>query len=201
MNQYHFRFNSGKKSLTITLWFFATLLTITCTLLAVFTPIIPWLLPISIPLMGIAIYQLIKKSRERQSTETISLNDEGFTSTCFGTILFTEICTIQVSARDISLLGGVQYEHYLRTENNFPSAEFSISTQNGKTLNWILQEWGGLYNSKEDFSAFFHFLTALTDQLYQLYHSNELHSKYLKILDEEGRWEKLSTPTSHFSIN
>nr|WP_121272870.1 hypothetical protein [Pedobacter schmidteae] len=201
MNQYHFRFNSGKKSLPIILWFFATLLAIACNLLAAFTPIIPWLLALSFPLMGIAIYQLIKKSRERQSTETISLHPEGFSSTCFGSILFTEISTIRLSVRDISLLGGLPYDYYLRTENNFPITEFFISTQNGKTLNWILQEWGGLYNSKEDFSAFFHFLTALTDQLYQLYHSNQAHGKYLKILDEEGRWEKLSTPAPHFSIN
>jgi hypothetical protein len=191
MNQFHFRFNNGKKSSTLIFWFFVALLTVACTLFALFKPISPWLLLISFPVMIIAIYQLIRKNGARQSTETISLNDEGFISSHFGPILFTEICTIQVSARDISLLGGVAYENYLRTENNFPSARFSISTQNGKTLYWILQEWGGLYNSKEDFSTFFRFLTIVTDQVYQLHHSNEPWSKYLKVLDEEGHWEKL----------
>lgn len=142
--------------------------------------------------MVIAIYQTIKKSCDRQSTETILLNDEGFSSSCFGPVLFTDIYAIQVSARDISLLGGVQYEYYLRIENNFPFAEFAISTRNGKTLKWILQEWGGLYNSKEDFSSFFRFLTVLTDQLYQLHHNNEPCNKYLKILDKEGHWDVLN---------
>jgi len=190
MNQYHFRFNNGKKSSTIVFWLFATLLSITFALFTVFISISPWLSLISFPLMVLAIYQLIKKSGERQATETISLNKEGFSSSFFGAVLFAEICTIRVSAKDISLLGGVQYEYYLRSEVNFPSAAFSISTQNGKTLNWILSEWGSLYNSKEDFSAFFSFLTVLTDQLYLLHHAGEAYSKYLKILDEEGYWEK-----------
>lgn len=193
MNQYHFRFNNGQKSSTIIFWLSATLLTIACTLFAVFIPISPWLLLTSFPLLILAIYQLIKKSNERQSVETISLNNEGFNSSCFGAVLFAEICTIRVSARDISLLGGVQYEYYVRTEVNFPFARLSISTQNGKTLNWILSEWGGPYNSKEDFSAFFSFLTVLTDQLYQLHHADEAYNKYLKILDKEGYWEKQVT--------
>jgi hypothetical protein len=62
--------------------------------------------------------------------------------------------------------------------------------QNGETINWILDEPGGLYNSKEDFSVFFNFLTSLTDHLYQLYHADEPHNTYLKILNEEGNWEK-----------
>jgi hypothetical protein len=71
-----------------------------------------------------------------------------------------------------------------------PYLEFSITTRNGKTLNWILNEWGGLYNSEEEFSIFFNFLTTLTNQLYQLYHANEPYNSYLKIIDEKGYWEK-----------
>jgi hypothetical protein len=66
----------------------------------------------------------------------------------------------------------------------------SITTGNGKEFCWVLNEWGGLYNSKEDFSVFFEFLTALTDQLFQNYHGGKSPTSYLKILDKNGIWER-----------
>lgn len=124
---------------------------------------------------------------ERQSTEIVSLSKEGFTSSCFGSVLFSEIYSIRVPVKEIGLLGGLQYDYYKKTEADIPYLEFSITTQDGKILNWILNEWGGLYNSKEDFLIFFDFLKALTDQLY---HASEPYNSYLKILDEKGCWEK-----------
>lgn len=139
-----------------------------------------------------AIYRLFKAASESHSTEIVSLSNEGFTSSCFGSALFSEIRSIQIPAREIALLGGRQYDYYKQTDVNPPNLVFSITVGDGKTLNWVLGEWGSLYNSKEDFSIFFDFLTALTDQLYQLYHANEPYNSYLKILDEKGSWEHWS---------
>ncbi|WP_426325686.1 hypothetical protein [Pedobacter sp. R-06] len=194
MNTYRFHFNNGKKDSTILFWFFTTLLTIvlTATVLLVHPdPLFPaWLLVISLPLMFLAIYKLVKVASERRSGEIVSLSKEGFTSSYFGSVLFSEIRSIQVPARQIGLLGGLQRDFYKNTDVDTPYLEFSITTQDGKTLNWILNEWGGIYNSEEDFSIFFNFLTALTNQLYQLYHTNEPYNSYLKILGEKGSWEK-----------
>ena len=192
MNTYRFRFNNSKKTSTILLCFFATLLTVTLTITILLAhPLFPiWLLLIFLPLMLIAIYRLFKVISERQSAEIVSLGKEGFTSSCFGSVLFSEIRSIQIPAREIALLGGKQYDYYKQTDADFPNLVFSVTVGDGKTLNWVLGEWDGLYNSKEDFSIFFNFLTALTDQLYQLYHANEPYNSYLKILDEKGSWEK-----------
>ncbi|MNJ91509.1 hypothetical protein D3C87_91610 [compost metagenome] len=194
MNTYRFSFNNSKKTSTILFWFFTTLLTIPLTaaiLLARSHPPFPaWLLLISLPLMLVAIYRLFKVVSERQSTEIVSLSKEGFTSLNFGSALFSEIHTIRIPVREIGLLGGTPFDYYKKTDADFPYLEFSITTQDGKMLKWILNEWGGLYNSKEDFSIFFNFLTALTDRLYQLYHVKEPYNSYLKILDEKGSWEK-----------
>lgn len=194
MNTYRFRFNNSRKTSTILFWFFTTLLTITLTTTVLLThshPLFPaWLLLISLPLMLMAIYRLFKVVSERKSAEIISLSKEGFTSSCFGSVLFSEIHSIRVPVRQIGLLGGLQPDYYKKTDADIPYLEFSITTRDGKMLNWILNEWGGLYNTKEEFSIFFTFLTALTDQLYQLYHANEPYNSYLKILDEKGSWEK-----------
>lgn len=193
MDTYRFRFNNSKKTATILLWFFTALLTISLTALVLVIhsdPLFPiWLLLISFPLMLLAIYKLFKVASERQSVETISLGKDGFTSSCFGSVLFSEISSIQVPAREISLLGGRPYDYYKQTDVDVPHLLFSITIGNCKTLSWILNEWGGLYNSKEDFSVFFNFLTALTNQLYQIHYSNEANGSYLKILDEKGFWE------------
>ena len=194
MNTYRFRFNNSKRTSAILFWFFTTLLTIpltTIVLLSHSDPLFPsWLLLISVPLMLVAIYRLFMVASKRQSTEIISLSKEGFTSSCFGAVLFSEIRSVQIPAREIALLGGKQYDYYQQTDADFPNLEFSVTIGNGKTLNWVLCEWGGLYNSKEDFSILFNFLTALTDQLYQLYHAHEPYNSYLKILDEKGSWKK-----------
>ncbi|KRT16254.1 hypothetical protein ASU31_08740 [Pedobacter ginsenosidimutans] len=194
MNTYHFHFNNGQKSSTILFWFFTTLLTIVLTITVLLVhpdPLFPtWLLLISLPLMFMAIYKLFKVASERRSGEIVSLNKEGFTSSCFGSVLFSEIHSIQVPVRQIGLLGGLQRDYYKNTDVDTPYLEFSITTQDGKMLNWILNEWGGIYNSEEEFSIFFNFLTALTNQLYQLYHTNEPYNSYLKILGEKGSWEK-----------
>jgi len=134
-----------------------------------------------------AIYRLFKVASGMQSTEIVSLSKEGFTSSCFGSVLFSEIHSIRVPVREIGLLGGTQLDYYKKTDTDFPNLEFSITTRDGKILNWILNEWGGLYNSKEDFLIFFDFLKELTDQLY---HASEPYNSYLKILDEKGSWEK-----------
>lgn len=196
MDTYRFRFNNNKKTSTILFWFFATLLTVTLTgvvLVAHSDPLFPaWLLLISFPLMLMAIYKLFKAASERQSIEIVSLSKEGFTSSCFGSALFSEIRAIQIPAREIALLEAKLYDYYKKTDVDLPNLVFSITIRDGKTLNWVLGEWGSLYNSKEDFSIFFNFFTALTDQLYQLYHANEPYKRYLKILDENGFWEKRS---------
>lgn len=194
MNTYHFRFNNSKRTSAILFWFFATLLTVSLTaviLVAHSHPLFPaWLLPISLPLMLISIYRLFKATSQRQSEEIISLSKEGFTSACFGSALFSEIRSIQVPVREIAVLGGKQHNYNKQTDVDFPNLVFSIKISNNKTLNWVLSEWAGLYNSKEDFSIFFNFLTTLTDQLYQLYHAGEPYKSYLKILDEKGSWQK-----------
>ena len=191
MNTYRFGFNNGQKTSTLLLWFFTLLITVSLNLLFVFTPILPgWLLFISLPSMLVAIYRFGKVFGERQGTEVVSLNKEGFNSFFFGTVLYSEIRSIQVPVNEISFLGGQQYDFYKRTDVDTPTLVFSIITEGGKKLNWILNEWGGLYNSEEDFSTFFNFLTALTDQLHQLYDTNEAVNRYLKILNEEGYWEK-----------
>ncbi len=197
MNSYRLRFNNSKKTPAILFWFFATLATVTLTgatlvLLPNSHPIFPaWLLLIYLPLTLIAIYKLFKAASERQSTETISLSKEGFNSASFGTVLFSEIYSIQAPVREIGQLGGLQHDYYKKTDADSPNLEFSITTRDGRILNLILNEWGGLYNSQEDFSIFFNFLTALTDQLYQLYHAKEPYKSYLKILDEKGFWKRL----------
>ncbi|BAP32642.1 putative FeS-containing Cyanobacterial-specific oxidoreductase [Chryseobacterium sp. StRB126] len=194
MKTYQFHFNNNKKTAAILLWFFSTLLTITLTTTILVVPVedyFPnWLLLFTFPLMLLSIYKLYKVASRRQSIEIITVNKEGFTSSCFGAVLFSEITSIKIPAREISLLGGVNYDYYKRTEADIPHLVTSITANDGKTLCWVLDEWGGLYNSKEDFSVFFDFLTALTDQMYPLYHDNETASTYLKILDETGSWEK-----------
>lgn len=191
MDTFSFRFDNGQKTSTILFWFFTTLLTIPTTAIILLIhpdPFFPtWLLLISLPLMLVAIYKLFKVASERQSTETVSLSKEGFTSSCFGTALFSDIRSIQIPAQQMDLLWGRQYNK--QTDVDYPSLVFSITISSGKTLNWILNEWGGLYNSEDDFSIFFNFLTALTDQLYLHYHTNEPYKHYLKILDEKGSWQ------------
>ena len=191
MNTYRFRFNNGQKTSTLLFWFFSLLLTVSLNLLFVFTPILSiWFLFISLPSMLVAVYRFAKVFRERQGTEVISSIKEGFTSACFGSVLYSKIRSIQVPVKEISFLDGQQYDFYKRTDVDTPTLVFSIITEGGKKLNWILNEGGGLYNSEEDFSTFFNFLTALTDQLHQLYDSNEAVNTYLKILNEKGYWEK-----------
>ncbi|WP_161662289.1 hypothetical protein [Pedobacter sp. V48] len=192
MNSYRFSFNNSKRTSTILFWFFITLLTIPLTAIVLLAhPLLPvWLLLISFPLMLVAIYKLFKTVSERQSTEIVLLSEAGFTSSCFGSVLFSEIYSIRVPVRQMGLLGGIQLDYYKKTDADFPYLKFSITTRDGKMLNWILNEWGGLYNSKEDFSIFFNFLRALTDQLYQLHHAKEPYNHYLKILDEKGFWKK-----------
>jgi len=75
---------------------------------------------------------------ERQSTEVVSLSKEGFTSFYFGSVLFSEIRSIQVCVREIGLLGGTQCDYYKKNDADFPYLEFSITTQDRKMLNWIL---------------------------------------------------------------
>lgn len=77
-----------------------------------------------------------------------------------------------------------------KTEANTPNLVISITTNNGKIFSWVLNEFGGLYNSKEDFYVCFEFLTALTDQLFQYFHADEPPKKYLKILDDNGCWKR-----------
>ena len=194
MNTYRFHFNNGKKNSTILFWFFTTLLTIALTAIVLLLhpdPLFPaWLLLISLPLMFMAIYRLFKVASERRSGEIVSLSKEGFTSSCFGSVLFSEIYSIQVPVKQIGLFWGLQQDYYKNTDVDIPYLEFSITTQNGKMLNWRLNEWGGIYNSEEEFLIFFNFLTALTNQLYQLYHTSEPYKSYLKILGEKGSWEK-----------
>ncbi|MGE8526088.1 hypothetical protein [Chryseobacterium rhizosphaerae] len=194
MKTYQFRFNNSSKTLTILIWFFTTLVTITLTGTVLVIPsgsyFPTWLLLISLPLMLMAIYKLFKVASKRQSVEVITLSELGFTSSCFGAVLFSDISSIKIPAREISLLGGHKYDYYKQSEANIPNPVVSVTLDNGHILRWVLGEWGGLYNSKEDFSVFFAFLTALTDQLYQLYHSDEPPNSYLQILDENGSWEK-----------
>jgi hypothetical protein len=194
MKTYQFCFNNNNKTLAILFWFFTTLLTITLTTTIVVIPseayFPSWLLLLSFPLMLISIYRLYKVASKRKSIEIITLNKEGFTSSCFGSVLFSDIRAIKIPAREISLLGGVNYDYYKRTEADTPHLVISITTYDGKILHWVLEEWGGFYNSKADFLVFFEFLTALTDQLYQLYYDNKPTCNYLKILDENGSWEK-----------
>ncbi|MFA4868000.1 MAG: hypothetical protein WC623_07375 [Pedobacter sp.] len=196
MNTYYFGFNNGKKDGTILVWFFTTLLSITLTatiLLTYADALFPtWLLLISFPLLLVAIYRLFKAGTERKSREIVSISKGGFISSSFGSVLFSEIQSIAVPVREIGLLGGLQLDNYKKTEADIPYLKFSISTLDGKRLNWTLNEWGGLYNTEEEFSIFFNFLTALTDQLYQLYQADEPFNCYLKILDEKGSWENLS---------
>ncbi|SHE40497.1 hypothetical protein [Pedobacter caeni] len=195
MNTYRFRFNNGQKNSTVLFWFFTTLFTIPLTFSTIILqedpkPLFPvWLLLIFVPLMLVAIYKLFKTASERKSTETISVSKEGFTSSCFGSVLFSEIRSIKVPVREMGVFGGRQLDYYKKTDVDMPYLEFSISTRDGKKLSWILNEWGGLYNSKEEFSIFFDFLTALTDQLHQLYQANEPYNSHLKILDEKGSWD------------
>ncbi|MCL1664910.1 hypothetical protein M2T78_11650 [Elizabethkingia ursingii] len=192
MNTYHFHFNNGKKTSTILFWFFATLLTVSltgATIVLLPNPLFPaWLLLISFPLMLIAIYRLFKVAANRRSIDIISLSQKGFISSCFGEVLFSEIQSIQVPVREIGLLDGLQWDYYKKTDADPPNLKFSIVTRDGKILTFILNEWGGLYNSKEDFSVFFNFITVLADHLYQLHYPNESYKSYLKILDEEGFW-------------
>lgn len=192
MNTYHFHFNNGKKTSTILFWFFATLLTVSltgATIVLLPNPLFPaWLLFISFPLMLIAIYRLFKVATNRRSSDIISLSQKGVISSCFGEVLFSEIQSIQVPVREIGLLDGLQWDYYKKTDADPPNLKFSIITRDGKILTFILNEWGGLYNSKEDFLVFFNFITVLADHLYQLHYSNESYKSYLKILDEEGFW-------------
>jgi len=162
MNTYRFRFNNSNKTSAILIWFFTTLLTITLTTSILLIPSEPcfpvWLLLITIPLMLIAIHRLYKVVSGRQSIEIITLSKEGFTSSCFGSVLFSNISSVKIPAREISLLGGEKYDYYKRTELNTLNLVISITTDDGKLLRWVLGEWGGLYNSKEDFRFYSNFL-------------------------------------------
>lgn len=194
MRTYQFRFNNSNKTASILIWFFTTLLTITltCTILVIPSVVYfpTWLLLLSFPLLFLSIYKLFKTTSVRQSTDLITLNKEGFTSSCFGSVLYSNISAINIPVRSISLLGGKDYEYYKQTDVNIPHLVISITTNDGKIFRWVLGEWGSLYNSKEDFLVFFDFLTALTDQLYQYYQASETKNSYLKILNENGSWEK-----------
>jgi len=194
MGTYQFRFNNSNKTSSILIWFFTTLLTITltCTILVIPSVVYfsTWLLLLSFPLLFLSIYKLFKTTSERQSTDLITLNKEGFRSLCFGSVLYSSISAINIPARSISLLGGKDYEYYKQTDVDIPHLAISITTDDGKIFRWVLSEWGSLYNSKEDFLVFFEFLTALTDQLYQYYQASETTNSYLKILNENGSWEK-----------
>lgn len=194
MKTFQFRFNNSKNASSILIWFFTTLLTITITGTILVIPSVPylptWLLLICIPLLFFAIYKLFKTNNLRQSTDIITLYKEGFTSSCFGSVLFSNISAINIPAKSISLLGGKNYEYYKQTDADTPHLVISITTDEGKIFRWVLGEWGSFYNSKEDFSVFFDFLTELTDQLCQYYHVSGPTKSYLRILDEDGSWKK-----------
>jgi len=140
--------------------------------------------------MFISINRLFKTASKRLSPEIITLDKDRFTSACFGSALFSDITAIKIPAREISLLGGPKYEYYKKTEANTPNLVISITTNNGKIFSWVLNEFGGLYNSKQDFYVCFEFLTALTGQLFQYFHADEPPKKYLKILDDNGCWKR-----------
>lgn len=194
MKSYQFRFNNRSKTSAILVWFFTVLLAITLTttlfLVRPAHDLSSWLLLILFPFLLIAIYKLFKTASERQSTEIVTLNKDGFTSACFGSVLFSNISAINIPAREISLLGGENYDYYKKNDVDTPNIVISITTDRGDIFCWSLNEWGGFYNSKEDFSICFDFLTALTDQLVQCCQSDESPKSYLKILDENGIWKR-----------
>lgn len=194
MKTYQFSYNNSNKTSTILIWFFTTMLALTLTGAILIMPkgqYFPrWSLLISIPLMVLAIYKLFKAASQRQSTEIITITKDGFISSSFGSVLFSDISYIKISVHEISLLGGKKYDYYKQSEADMPHPAFSITTENGKMLYWVLGEWGSLYNSEKDFSVFFDFLTTLTDHLYQYYHAGEPTNSYLKILDKNGFWKK-----------
>ncbi len=140
--------------------------------------------------MLLSLNRLFKAASKKLSTEIITLDKDGFTSACFGSVLFSDITSIQIPAREISLLAGENYDYYKKTEVDPPHLIISITTENGKILSWVLNEWGGLYNSKEDFYTCFEFLTALTNQLFRQFYSDDSSKSYLQILDETGYWER-----------
>lgn len=84
MKTYQFRFNNGTKT----------------------SAILIWLLIFSFFFMLISISMLFKVASKRRSGEIITLDKDGFTSTCFGSVLFSDITAIKIPAREISLLGG-----------------------------------------------------------------------------------------------
>ena len=124
---------------------------------------------------------LFKASSKRLSTEIIRFDKDGFTSACFGSVLFSDIIAIKVPAREISLLGGEKYDYYKKTESYTPNLVISITTANSNVFCWVLNEWGGVYNSKEDFNVCFEFLTALTDQMFQYLHADEPPMKIIGV--------------------
>jgi len=194
MKTYQFRFNNRNKTSAILLWFFTALVSITLSITILVTrsePYFPsWLFLISFPFVLISLNMLFKASSKRLSTEIIRFDKNGLTSACFGPVLFSDISAIKIPAREISLLGGEKYDYYKKTELYTPNLVISITTANSKVVCWVLNEWGGVYNSKEDFNVCFEFLTALTDQMYQYFHADEPPKSYLKILDENGNWQR-----------
>ncbi len=203
MKTYQFRFNNSSKSSSILSWFFTALisLTLTITIFLIHSePYFPsWLSLISFPLMLISLNRLFKVASKRLSTEIITLDENGFTSACFGSVLYTDITSIKIPVRDISVLGGKKYDFYKTAEVDPPYLAISITTDKGKIFSWVLNEWGGLYNSKDDFYFCFEFLKALTNRIFQHFHTDEPHESYLKILDENGCWDRNSRIYSKIS--
>jgi hypothetical protein len=136
MNTYSFRFNNSQKTSTILFWFFTILLTIPLTptvFLAYSNPLFPaWLLLIFAPLMLVAIYKLFKAASQRQSREILSLSTEGFSSSFFGSVLFSEIHAIRVPVREIELFGGRQPDYYKKTDADFLIWNFRSPRGTGK---------------------------------------------------------------------
>ncbi|MBV7532089.1 hypothetical protein [Chitinophaga sp. sic0106] len=144
MNKYEFRFQSNKGNPYIFLMILSPFVTI---------PLLVLMDNLNVPVFFIVIltpilfggYMVYKKGKAR---DEITLDNRGFTSTCYGRIDFNDIAEI------------VPLPWYRR---NPPT--MAIRLKSGKKIGWNLTYRGSIFNTTADAHTFDAFTTALADKL------------------------------------
>ena len=146
MKEFTFKYNTGKGGVYFLAVFFGVPF-------GIFLPsfilmeYVPWVLWVSIPLgIGIIAYCVRKFIKEINSTDTIQVDDLGFTSNDYGRISYRDI-------HSIPPYGALQA----------PPPSMRIKLHNGKKLVWIFNPQSP--KSQEDIAIFTAFREALLDHL------------------------------------
>ncbi|CAI8798436.1 hypothetical protein [Chryseobacterium sp. IT-36CA2] len=188
MNEYYFNYKSSGPDKPGVILYFTFIMSLSASLLL--CVLANGLLAIFSFLIAIILFINLRKRMHHKirQKEHIITSENDFSCIRSRKIAYRNIIHIHVPVEEIGALGSDIYERYKNSDIDLPYLNFTITMSSGEKIEWILNEWGGFYNSKKDFETFFIFLVEITTKIHQLYDTGHIESRYLKILDQNGDW-------------